>query len=54
MDWEKSREPRDQLVPFPSRPDEAIGQDHQVRRSPSALAANGGTEGNQTLGRHMQ
>jgi len=31
MDWSKSREPRDQLVLFPSRLDEAIGQDHQVR-----------------------
>jgi len=31
MDWAKSREPRDQLVLFPSRLDEAIGQDHQVR-----------------------
>jgi len=31
MDWAKSRETRDQLVLFPSRLDEAIGQDHQVR-----------------------
>jgi len=31
MDWAKSREPRDQLVLFPTRLDEVIGQDHQVR-----------------------
>ena len=31
MDWAKSPEPRDQLVLFPSKLDEAIGPDHSVR-----------------------
>lgn len=31
MDWAKSPEDREQMVLFPSRLDDAIGQDHQVR-----------------------
>ena len=31
MDWARSPELRDQMVLFPSRLDEAIAQDHNVR-----------------------